>query len=564
MAAFVRDVEGEPARARVTIAARLARAGPVSIQKEHTLNNWLGGGLGLAMGMAAQAAAAQDSVTPAQLQQLDATVERVREQFDVPGVAVAVVKDGKVILERGWGVRELGKPEPVRADTLFAIASNTKAFTATALNLLAEEGKLEMDDKVIEHLPSFRMSDPYVTGEMRIRDLLSHRSGLSLGAGDLLFWPTTTYSNAEVVARLAKVPLKGGFRDRYAYDNILYAVAQQVIETVSGQSFDAFLQQRIFDKVGMAGTRYNADHLRPGDKAAVGHAKFDFTDLRPVPPLTWSNAAGAGGLYSSVHDMAKWMNVQLAEGRLADGTPLFSEKTQQQMWQMHIPQVVPKPSVPELEAAKPNFAGYAEGWSLSDYRGQKLVWHTGGWPGQVSRLTLVPGQELGVVVLTNAESGAAFNAITMSVLDAMLDAPAHDWVAAYAAAVAKSQDKADEGWAKHQAARDARSKPSLPLAGYAGTYSDAWYGDVFVEQKAGKLRLRFGATADLVGTMEHWKHDTFIVRWDNRSLNADAFVNFSLDPDGKVREVRMQAVSSLTDFSFDFQDLLLVPVPEKK
>jgi CubicO group peptidase (beta-lactamase class C family) len=181
MAAFLRAVEGERARARVTIAARPARAGRVSIQREHTLNNWLGGGLVLAMGMAAQAALAQETVTPAQLQQLDATVERVREQFDVPGVAVAVVKDGKVILQRGWGVRELGKPEQVQADTLFAIASNTKAFTATALNLLAEDGKLKMDDRVIDHLPSFRMSDSYVTGEMRIRDLLAHRSGLSLG-----------------------------------------------------------------------------------------------------------------------------------------------------------------------------------------------------------------------------------------------------------------------------------------------------------------------------------------------------------------------------------------------
>lgn len=500
------------------------------------------------------------AAVPAELQRLDATVERVRSQFDVPGIAVAVVKDGQVVLERGYGVRELGKPAPVEADTLFAIASNTKAFTATSLNLLAEQGKLKMDDRVIDHLPSFRMSDPYVTGDMRIRDLLAHRSGLSLGAGDLLFWPTTTYSNAEVVQRLGKVPLKAGFRDRYAYDNILYAVAQQVIEKVSGQSYADFLQQHIFTPVGMSGTRFNADHLQPGDKAATGHAKFDFTDLRTVAPLTWSNNAGAGGVYSSVHDMARWMQVQLAQGRLQDGTPLFSPKTQQAMWQMITPQVVPEPSVPQLAPARPNFAGYGEGWSLSDYRGEKLVWHTGGWPGMVSRVTLVPGRSLGVVVLTNQEVGAAFNAITMDVLDAYLDAPATDWVAAYAAAVAKAQDKADEGWAAHQAARDARSRPSLPLPGYAGTYRDPWYGEVFVEQAGGKLRLRFGKTAQLVGSMEHWQHDTFIVRWDDRSLNADAFVNFSLDPDGKVREVRMQPVSSLTDFSFDFQDLVLTPV----
>jgi len=294
------------------------------------------------------------AAVPAELQRLDATVERVRSQFDVPGIAVAVVKDGQVVLERGYGVRTLGQPDPVEADTLFAIASNTKAFTATSLNLLAEQGKLKMDDRVIDHLPSFRMSDPYVTGEMRIRDLLAHRSGLSLGAGDLLFWPTTTYSNAEVVERLGKVPLKAGFRDRYAYDNILYAVAQQVIEKVSGQSYADFLQQHIFTPVGMTGTRFNADHLQKGDKAATGHAKFDFTELRTVAPLTWSNNAGAGGIYSSVHDMARWMQVQLAQGKLESGTPLFSPKTQQAMWQMITPQVVPEPSVTERGAAGPN------------------------------------------------------------------------------------------------------------------------------------------------------------------------------------------------------------------
>ena len=500
------------------------------------------------------------AAVPAELQRLDATVERARSTFDVPGIAVAVVKDGQVVFERGYGVRELGKPAPVQADTLFAIASNTKAFTATALNLLAEQGKLKMDDRVIDHLPGFRMSDAYVTGEMRIRDLLSHRSGLSLGAGDLLFWPTTTYSNQEVVARLAKVPLKAGFRDRYAYDNILYAVAQQVIEQVSGQSYADFLQQHIFTRVGMAGTRYNADHLQPGDNAAVGHAKYDFKALRTVAPLTWSNNAGAGGIYSSVHDMARWMNVQLAHGTLENGTALFSAKSQQGMWQTITPQVVPEPSVPQLAAARPNFAGYGEGWSLSDYRGQKLVWHTGGWPGMVSRVTLVPEQKLGIVVLTNQEVGAAFNAITMDVLDAYLKAPQTDWVAAYAAAVAKAQDKADEGWANHQAARDAKSTPSLPLGRYVGGYRDAWYGDMHITGNGKALRLQFDKTAQLVGTLEHWQHDTFIVRWDDRSLNADAFVTFSLDPDGKVRDVRMQAISSLTDFSFDFQDLLLVPI----
>lgn len=503
------------------------------------------------------------TVLPAALADLDAKVEDIRRRFQVPGIAIAVVKDGEVVLARGWGERSLGEG-PVEADTLFAIASNTKAFTATALNMLAEDGKLSLDDRVIDHLPWFRMADPYITREMRIRDLLAHRSGLSLGAGDLLYWPTTDYTTREVVERLGRVPIKGGFRDRYAYDNILYAVAQLVIEEASGQSFEAFLGSRIFAPLGMRETRYNSDALRPGDKAATGYALADFKDLQPAPRLTWHNASGAGGLYASANDMATWMRVQLAGGvyRDAQGNErrLLQEKTLQQMRQVITPMNVATPSVPELLPLKPNFLGYGQGWLLSDYRGEKLVWHTGGWPGMVSRLTLVPEKNLGVVVLTNAELGGAFQALTMHVLDAYLDAPPTDWNAAYAAALAKSRQDADDSWAKHQAARAKRSTPSLPLSAYAGVWRDPWYGDVAITMENGRLRLQFTRTKSLLGTLEHWQHDSFIVRWDERWLNADAFVSFSLDQDGVPREARMQAVSPNTDFSFDFQDLVLTPV----
>lgn len=504
---------------------------------------------------------------PAQLQDFGAYVEDVRKQFDVPGIAVAIVKDGQVVLERGYGVRELGGSDKVDAHTLFAIASNTKAFTSASLSILADEGKLKLDDRVLDHLPWFRMSDPYVTHEMRIRDLLSHRSGLGLGAGDLLYWPATDYSNEEVARRLRDVPLTGSFRNQYAYDNILFGVAQLVVEQASGQSYREFLQSRIFMPLGMDETRYNSDHLKSGDKVATGHAKAGFTELRTVPRMTWSNVAGAGGIYSSVHDMGKWMRLQLDGGVISgegeQAKRLFSAKRQQEMWSMITPIPIPAPPVPQLAAASPNFLGYGEGWNLSDYRGRKLVWHTGGWPGMVSRVTLVPGQKLGIVVLTNQEVGAAFHAITLRALDAYADAPENDWIAAYAAGMAKKQGEADDSWRKHVAARDARSRPSLPLAEYAGTYRDPWYGDVAVAEQRGKLVLSFSRTAQLVGDLDHWQHDTFIVRWRDRGLNADAFVDFDLDVDGMVREMRMKPVSPLTDFSFDFQDLRLTPVKDQ-
>jgi CubicO group peptidase (beta-lactamase class C family) len=317
----------------------------------------------------------------------------------------------------------------------------------------------------------------------------------------------------------------------------------------------------------MSETRFNADYLEPGDNVATGHARFDFKDLKPVAPLTWSNVAGAGGIYSSVHDLSKWMRVQLDGGVISgqgdDAKRLFSARRQKEMWSVLTPMPIAEPSVPELAATKPDFLGYGEGWVLTDYRGSKLVYHTGGWPGMVSRLTLVPGEKLGVVVLTSAEVGSAFNAITMRVLDAYLGAPRTDWVAAYAASVAKSQAKADESWQKHEAARDAKSRPSLPLDKYAGTYRDPWYGDVLIRRDGAGLQMKFSKTAQLLGDLEHWQHDTFIVRWRDRGLNADAFLTFSLDPDGRIVEARMVPVSPLTDFSFDFQDLRLAPMDQE-
>lgn len=500
---------------------------------------------------------------PEALRDFDAYVDRVRQEFDVPGIAVAIVKDGDVVLERGYGVRESGQPARVDEHTLFAIASNTKAFTSAALAQLVDEGKLNWNDRVTEHLPWFRMSDPVVTHEMTVRDLLTHRSGLGLGAGDLLFWPATTYTTREVVERLRFVPLATSFRSAYAYDNILYAAAGLTLEQVSGRTWAQVVRERIFLPLGMTEAKTNCTELAPGDNVASGHARFDFKDLRPVPPLAWDNNSAAGGIYANVHDLSKWLRVQLAGGRLmagADGKEqrLFSEKRQREMWAVVTPMPISEPAVPEIAATKPNFLGYGLGWVLQDYRGRKVVSHTGGWPGQVSRVAMIPELKLGVVVLTNQEVGAAFQAVALRVLDAYLGAPETDWVAAYAAVVKKSAGRADESWAKHLAARE--GAPALPLARYAGTYRDAWYGDVVIAEEQGKLVLRFSRTAQLIGDLELWQRDTFIVRWRDRSLNADAFVTFALTPDATVESVRMEAVSPLTDFSFDFQDLRLKPV----
>jgi len=490
---------------------------------------------------------------------LDAFVARAMSTFEVPGLSLALVKDGRVLVAKGYGVRRLGRPAPVDARTLFGIASNTKAFTATALGLLVEAGRVQWDAPVIDYLPWFQMSDPYVTREMTVRDLLVHRSGLGLGAGDLLWWPPSTYNRREIARRLRSLPLKTSFRSAYAYDNVLYLVAGEVIEAVSGESWEDFVQSRILAKAGMTSSNVRHSAAAAGGNVATPHARVDGR-VRPIAPFDSDNTNPAGGINSCADDMARWLNVQLAQGALPDGSRLFSEATARQLTAMVTPIGIGEPR-PELKDIQPSFNGYGLGFGLRDYRGHKLVTHTGGLPGYVSRVAMIPDLRLGVAILTNQEAGEAFDSVANHVLDFYLGAPPRDWIAALKALEDSERSGAAAADRKTAGDRDVRSGPSLPLPRYAGTYRDAWYGDVTIRQSNGALTIQFDHTPALSGTLEHWQHDAFVARWTDRELRADAFITFALQPDGSIESARMRAVSPETDFSFDFQDLLLRPVP---
>lgn len=482
------------------------------------------------------------------------------KEFDVPGIAVGVILDGKVQVAKGYGVRKLDDPAPVTEKTLFGVASNTKAFTAAALAMLVESKKIDWDQRVVDILPNFQMSDPYVTREMRVRDLLVHRSGLALGAGDLMYFPDSDLSARDVIHRLRYVPLSTSFRSRYAYDNILYVVAGAVIEQASGMSWEQFIRERILMPLGMTRTRTGLPEVPEGENIAVPHAPDDGR-LRAIQPTTFKTGAPAGAIISSVEDMFKWVNAQLNAGEYPGGR-LFSAAQSHEMWTPHIFIPISMRRPKELEALRPNFQAYALGWQTYDYRGERIVYHTGGLNGMVTRVTLVPSKKLGVIVLTNQQEAGAFQAVTQTVLDHYLGAPANDWVAAYSAVRQRQAKEARETVAKAIANRNVDSKPSLPAAKYAGRYRDPWYGDVIVEEHDGKLRMRFTHTPALTGVMEHFQYDTFIAKWEDRSQDADAYVTFQLNPDGTVDRVRMKAVSPATDFSYDFHDLDLRPAPK--
>ena len=489
----------------------------------------------------------------------DAYVNQVLERFRVPGAAVAIVKDGRVVLAKGYGVRALGGSERVDAKTQFGIASNTKIMTATALALLVDEGKLQWDAPVVRYLPAFALYDPWVTRELTVRDLLVHRSGLGLGAGDLLWWPPSSYDRKEIVRRLRYIPPATSFRSAYAYDNVLYSVAGELIEAVSGQTWEDFVKARIVDRVGMASSDVRHSGAEGGGNVARTHAEVNDT-VRLIAPFTSDNTNPAGGVMSGAEDMAKWVIVQLDSGKVAGGARLYSAASARQLWRVVTP-LGTGTGPAGFEHLGAQFAGYALGMNVRDYRGRKLLNHTGGLPGYVSKVAMIPEARLGVVVLTNAESGSAFESIVYRVLDHYLGVkPVPDYLAYFSAGDARNRAELRDEAAKATAQRDTASRPSLPLAKYAGTYRDAWYGDVTIAEEAGKLVMRFSKTPQLTGDLEHWQHDTFIARWRDRELRADAYVTFALNPDGTIEQAKMAATSPAVDFSYDFQDLLLKPV----
>ena len=415
---------------------------------------------------------------------------------------------------------------------------------------------------MIDHLPWFQLADPYVRREITVRDLITHRTGFGLGAGDLLWWPPSTYDRKQIARRMRGLPLEHSFRSEYGYSNVLYLVAGEVIEAVSGVPWEGFVESRLLKPVGMEDSSVRLSDVGKAPNSATTHARIEGT-VRPIAPFDSDNTNPAGGINASALDMGKWLRVHLASGRLPDGSMLFRPETAKELATLVTPRPVYDPA-PGLEALRANFNGYALGFAVRDYRGHKVVGHSGGLPGYVSMVSMLPELKLGVVVLTNQESGAALSAITYHILDFYLRANDTAWLEAFKKDDARNRAEAAAADKEVRAERNEASGPSLPLANYAGLYRDSWYGDVSIElSEDGRLVMRFVHSPSLVGEMEHWQHDTFVVRWFDRELRADAFVTFALRPDGGVEQAKMKAVSEATDFSFDFHDLLLKPAPSK-
>lgn len=485
---------------------------------------------------------------------------------DQPALGVAVVKDGQPILTRGYGVKRQGATDPADEHTLFAIASNTKNVTAAALAILVDEGKVKWDEPVRTYLPGFTLSDPFIGERITVRDTLSHRAGFGLGAGDLLFWPNSDRSRAEIMAAVPHVPIEDGFRANYHYCNLMFVVAGEVIAAVSGMPWETFVQTRVLDRVGMTETVPFTSMADPA-KSALPHGRIG-PPLRYQGAMTllsdtiagiwnWDAAGAAGGFCSTPADWAKWIQVRLAMGALPSGERLFSEARATEMWR---PNII-SGSSPGPTAELPGRAiatTYAMGWSVQDYRGERLISHGGGSPGGISATVLLPGRNAGFAVFSNAEESLLLRALRSGIADIVMGKAGFDWIADSRRLETEGNARSIAAAAEIDAKQAAGAPPSLPLSACAGTWRDPWYGDIVIEPRDVQLWLRFSRTPALQGPLEPYDGETMRTRFPDKR-EEDAFITFELE-NGRPVRATMKGVSPDIDFSYDYQDLRLTRV----
>lgn len=467
---------------------------------------------------------------------LDAYVRRVLRDWEAPGIAVAVVKDDEVVLAKGYGVRELGGDEPLDEHSLFAIASTSKAFTAAAVAMLVDQGALGWDDRVIDRLQGFRLSDPYASQELRIRDLLSHRSGLP--RGDRL-WYAAPFDRDEVLQRVRLLEPASSFRSRYGYQNIMFLAAGELVEAITDTSWDDFLRIRIFEPLGMHRTRTTVRGLDALGNLATPHGRID-EEVVPIPWRNFDNLGGAGSIVSSVADMAQWMRLQLGEGEY-EGRRLLSDSVVREMRTPHT--AIPNSEANARVFPESHLQAYGLGWFLQDYRGRLVVRHSGSLDGMRTHVILVPEEELGVVAITNLAESRIPQAVVWHVVDQYLGPRDKDWNAVFLAEAEHARVEADSARASREAERLENTTPSHSLDQFAGKYESALYGTAEVHLEGDGLVLSVGPA--YVGGLEHWHLNTFRVNWDDRYLGRD-WVSFRLSRMGDVAALDVEGFGTFS------------------
>jgi len=492
--------------------------------------------------------------------QIDSLVNSTLEKLPQAGIAIAVVKDGKVIHSKGYGVASVETGQKVDENTLFAIASNTKAFTSAALAILVDENKLSWNDKVVQYIPEFKMYDPYITKHFTIQDLLTHRSGLGLGAGDLMIFPDGSDFTIQDVFKSFQFQIPvSEFRTQYDYDNLLYIVAGEVIKRISGIEYTLFIKTRILDPLGMINSAPAFGMINKKSNIAAPHS-FEKGVLRQINTYLHDLTNAAGGIYSSADDLSKWLLIQLNNGKYGGNLEkqLFSENAQQEMWKPHTNKsfkIIPD------KRYKNHFSAYGLGWEISDYCGYIKLSHGGGVPGMLSQTTIIPELNLGVVVLTNSQPGGlSYFTLTWAILDSYLDVEKRDWIKLAEQSLNRMQNNVDSvSVAVWDTVEKSKAK-KIDFNYYLGTYEDNWFGKVEIVENNGELWFKSLRSPKLTGQMFYYKDTTFAIKWNYTDMPCDAFATFNCNTKGKATSIKMKGISPNIDFSFDFQDLNLIRV----
>ncbi len=481
------------------------------------------------------------------LKSLDAAFAQSIADYHIPALGVAVVHEGEVVFAKSYGLADAAQGTPADEHTLFAVASNTKAFTAAALAQLVDEGRVDWDDPVRKYLPWFTLYDPFVSEAMRVRDLLCHRSGLATFSGDLL-WYGTDHSREDVLRAMRHLVPTSGFRTEFGYSNLMYMAAGSVIEAVTGEDWAERVKRELLEPLGMQRSVLSTRDLGQTENVAAPH-NWQGDRNAPIDWVNWDNVGPAGSLISSPTDMARWMQVQLDSGRIAGTTErLWSAQRTREMWTMHTPQ----PVSPWWNANMPSvhFRGYGLGWELYDLEGYQIVAHSGGYDGMISRQVLVPEAELGIILLTNNNNSLpwawGFDAVTR-----LLGSDAPTELVPLLLAYQQGEEANPTSPLPPQVA-DAPS--SRDHADYAGTYTDRMYGDVEVVWTGEGLRIDFTHTPLFKGTLTHYHYDTFRLDWTTEMMLPEGTATFVVGADGQVSELNVVVENP----DFDFSELRFV------
>lgn len=476
------------------------------------------------------------------LKELDQYISQTQKDWNIPGLSVGIVKDGNIVFEKGYGVMEVGKSKAPDEHTLYAIASNTKAFTAAIIAQLVEEGKLDWKDKVQRHLPYFEVYDPTISSMITVEDLLSHNVGLGTFSGDGI-WYKSELTTEEVVRRIKFVPQAYEFRDGYGYTNLMFITAGDLIEKITGKSFKDNVTQRFLKPIGMDKTVVSVHDFGNNKNVSTPHAMNHKNENYAIPWVAWDNVQSTGGIISSVHDMSKWMIVNMNHGVTATDT-LFSAANRNNMWNLHNSMGV---NHVERNSTGMTHSGYGLGWFIGDYHGHYRVRHGGGYDGMISTVQMLPDENLGVVVLTNGVK-APTNAIAYAVLDRFLNREIKDW----STEMLKSYDnwkKSDSRIADRKAKQVKGTKTSLEISKITGTYHAPIYGNFYVKQKGNNLILEWEHTPLLNSRLTHFNYDSYQINWNEpQAWYSFGTVTFEKDAYGTVTGITFDVPND--DFFF--------------